>query len=1332
MKRALAIRIGLLFGTFLFWDCGGASHARADDWTWTTATNASNYNWSTSTGWYSADDSGGNYYAPNNDGTADVIFPYQQIVGFPLSQTSPNSNVDMNWAINSLHFVGTLAYNIFGSQLTIGAGGIVTNNTSSGITINTPILLAAPQSWIATATTTMTVGGTVNINSQKMTLDGGGAVNFNGPITGTGQMILNGSGNVTFGGGAGNTFSSPMQVNTGILFLNKPNAINAVPGNLTIGSGSGQGATVWLESPNQIADTATVTINSNGELFIPNGTQEYIPRLVLNGGAVFTDTGPGCFLGFINNSGQVTTVPNSNTAFISGVLNLNDDSTHTTTFNIQSGTTPEGIDLWITASLVAGGITKGGAGSLLLTGNNTFAGGFNLNAGTLLLGSDTAGNSGSITSGPVGTGVLYMADQTIIEASGNHTVANFISIPTTGTSGIIDGPSNLTLTGGLTGNGSLVKNGTGTLTFNAATSRAIGGGLTVNNGSVVLNTGSPPNGLTINGNLAVGAVSGQAAALSVNNASFVQNGATNVIVGATGSGAATVNVGTTANGTLTVGSGGLVINPTGSVLVGSGTTSGTLDMNTHAGNITINGGSLEIDGGSVTFPFATTSSVHIENGGTLTTAVSIPTAIYGDGTTSTINVTANNVTLGTSNGLNFIGFTTQGTLNINTHTVTLASNSYAQLGAFTYLNGGTINASNGISLPSGSWLVGGGRINGRVVGEPGAIASVSLGRTLELGDSTSPAGFNYGGELRMLAGGTMTLDSSGPATVGNLTTLDSGTLNAANGFVLNFGDAITGNGTVNSSNTLALHSVVNGIVQGISPSQPITLSGWIKGTGMLNNVSFAPGATYDPGFSPATVNVGNIAFSSGSTLNIDIGGTTPGSQYDQIISSGTPTLAGTLSLSPYGGFVPVAGDKFIVMTYPGATGTFSSITGTSPAPGLSYSVIYEPTALVVLATANGCQTWGVDSDGSLSTGSNYVGSTAPNGVGAVATFSNIITANRTVTLDADTTLGTLNFDSPFNYTLSGPHKLTMQAAGSAAAQINVSAAHGSGSHTISASMGMASDLSITQMSDKPLNITGGLQNPLGKVMSTSGTGEVSVSGPVNLGPGSQLAVKGNSTLKIGLQAGQQATVGTAVQAQVSDNATLELAGSVSGLADSAAASLQNRADIKNNSSAQKGVHVTGTNQVVGGIDGTGTTAVEPGADLKANHIVQGALVIGGNAGSPGKATIAPSDPLGRPMDIALVMPASVAMADFLPATEPFALDSPGLASPNSPTVLSAAGDSSPAAVPAASASLANSSAVVPEPSAFLLVSLGGTLAALASQRFRTGRRGCRRRTNRPA
>src|SRR5262249_17386248 len=153
----------------------------------------------------------------------------------------------------------------------------------------------------------------------------------------------------------------------------------------------------------------------------------------------------------------------------------------------------------------------------------------------------------------LGTGTLTMGDQTVLKAFNSHTLSNPISIPAANTNGIIDGTYNITLTGNLTGSGGLIKNGTNTLTLNNPTTRSLGGGLTINNGTLAIATGLS-GGLTIGGNLAVGATSGQTATLTVNGGSLIQNNATSIIIGSTGSGSATLNVGNSTNGTLTTGS----------------------------------------------------------------------------------------------------------------------------------------------------------------------------------------------------------------------------------------------------------------------------------------------------------------------------------------------------------------------------------------------------------------------------------------------------------------------------------------------------------------------------------------------------------------------------------------------------------------------------------------------------------------------------------------------------------------------------------------------------------------------------------------------------------
>jgi hypothetical protein len=345
-------------------------------------------------------------------------------------------------------------------------------------------------------------------------------------------------------------------------------------------------------------------------------------------------------------------------------------------------------------------------------------------------------------------------------------------------------------------------------------------------------------------------------------------------------------------------------------------------------------------------------------------------------------------------------------------------------------------------------------------------------------------------------------------------------------------------------------------------------------------------------------------------------------------------------------------------------------------------------------TTNGEKTWGVDSDGNASLGSNWIGGVAPGGVGDSATFSTIITAPRTVTLDADTTLGSLTFDSSISYTIAGTHVLTLQAAGSAAATINVSSVDGNGAHTISAPITLASNLNIIQNSTGTLSISGPLNDAAGQQINVSGVGSTAISGSVTLGNGTGLSVSGSGTLRLGVNS--SATIGTGVTAVVSSGATLELAGSVSSLANGS-----NRVNITNNSDAP-GVLVSGTNQQVGNIDGSGTTQVNAGSDLTANYIIQSALVIGGASGNPGLVTIDASDGLGNPLASASALPKSLASIGSLgvgpDSTIPFR------------------GSNAIDAVSAPSLSTTGGSSAVPEPSGLVLLAVGAIAVAVSSLR----------------
>ena len=150
-----------------------------------------------------------------------------------------------------------------------------------------------------------------------------------------------------------------------------------------------------------------------------------------------------------------------------------------------------------------------------------------------------------------------------------------------------------------------------------------------------------------------------------------------------------------------------------------------------------------------------------------------------------------------------------------------------------------------------------------------------------------------------------------------------GTLNAANGLTLDFGGNVTGFGTVSTTNNLAKPLINNGHITGNSVAQPITLTGYVKGVGTFDNVNFT--GTFSPGLSPTILTVGNVALSATSTLIMELGGTSPGSGYDQIQSSGTLAFDGTLQMSLINGFTPIAGQSFNLFDWMSTSGTFDTL-----------------------------------------------------------------------------------------------------------------------------------------------------------------------------------------------------------------------------------------------------------------------------------------------------------------------------------------------------------------------------------------------------------------------
>ena len=156
----------------------------------------------------------------------------------------------------------------------------------------------------------------------------------------------------------------------------------------------------------------------------------------------------------------------------------------------------------------------------------------------------------------------------------------------------------------------------------------------------------------------------------------------------------------------------------------------------------------------------------------------------------------------------------------------------------------------------------------------------------------------------------------------------------------------------------------------------------------------------------------------------------------------------------------------------------------------------------------------------------------------------------------------------------------------------------------------------------------------------------------------------------------------------------------------------NRVNITNSSTTPAGILVSGTNQIVGKIDGTGTTQVNAGSSLTASHIVQSSLAIGGSATSAATVTIAASNAAGTPLigfDPSAAGDLSSPLSNFSVSpvpNGPFAGD--GVGSANFESISSNDVDLVSASIGDSIAS--GNSGAVPEPSSFLLLAIGGATA----------------------
>ncbi len=597
-------------------------------------------------------------------------------------------------AASSGAFNGKLSI-LGGTYAVDGFAGIgnTSGGTASNLTINGGTLQYLFPSGITTSIRLFTFGSTAAIDSS-----GAGEIQ----LTNTGSEAFTASSTaiaLTLTGTAGNTVATANTL-AATLADNGSGALSIVK------SGSGE----WeLTGTNTFS--GGVTLNA-GTLVVGNAAALGVGTLTITGGSL--DSGVASLVSSTNNAqswnGDFTYVGSHNFSIGTGAVTLGGSRTVTVsaaTFSVGGAIGDSGSGY---------SLTKAGAGTLVLTGANTYSGPSNVSGGTLQVGNGST--SGSLTT--------Y--------------TSNIVS----GATLAFDRSDNISINNSFSGTGTVSNIGTDTVTLTGTGNNtsfggiyAITGGGTLSFSSFASNLGNQSTGILISNNSTY-----QFTGPSVD---LVSNHLFNLA-----GGPAILDIQSSST-TMTIEG---IVSGTGSLVK---TDAGTLYLfnggNTYSGGTVINGGTLQIAAGA---SLGSSSALTTINSGTLSFNPST-------GATASFGATRN-IALGSSSSTIYVGtgstFPIGGVISDSTSAGTLnksGAGTLALSGTNTYsggttISGGKVQANNGTSsLGSGTTTVTGGVLAG--TGATGGAATINGGTI------TAGSGATSGDTVGTLSTGTQTWTS---------------------------------------------------------------------------------------------------------------------------------------------------------------------------------------------------------------------------------------------------------------------------------------------------------------------------------------------------------------------------------------------------------------------------------------------------------------------------------------------------------------------------------------------------------------------------------------------
>ena len=814
---------------------------------------------------------------------------------------------------------GTYSGNLSGSgSLTKTGPGSLTlsgaNSYSGGTTISGGALVVASDARLGAASAplavtsgaTLATGGDFRSN-RAITVDGVGShLANNGELiignAGTGSLVLTNHASAS-------TYNLTLGFDGGIGALDISSGSTVTVGNVTdLGHPSG------VLNLNTTGTLATAGLAGNGTFNLAGGTLRStgaftsdVPATLTHASTVDTNGFATTLSGHLSGTGSLTKIG-------AGNLTLTDANSYSGGTTVSGGALVVASDarlgaasapLAVTsgATLATGGdfrsnraitvdgvgshlanngeliIGNAGTGSLVLT-NHASASTYNLTLGynggagaidiasgsTVTVGNITALGSGILnihtggtlaTAGLAGNGAFNLAGGTL-RSTGAFTSdvpATLTHASTVDTNGFAT-----TLSGHLSGSGSLAKIGAGNLTLTGANSYS--GGTTVSGGTLVLASAAPlgSGGLSVSG----GTVAGSA------------NLTLDKSVGVSGPGSALATVGYAEFGS--AGAGSLTVSDGGTVTTGTSTAFGVLAGSQGVGSVTGAGSSLDADG-FLYLGFYGTGTLSVGDGGTVSAAgIEMGSVGGGSGTIhldqgGTLRVGASGIYPGSgSASLQLRG----GTLRATTAQLTVSTPITLGADTTSTLDTDGFEASLGAAV-SGS----------------GSLAKSGAGRLTLSGSNTyTGATAVSAGTLTFAAtsafyGGAITPANAGKITVANDAVLGLA-VGAANGFTpadftviathallgdhamigIDTSNAIGGVATWNNADfvTSSLHKVGAGTLR-LSGTTTLSQNTHVLGgaLGLANRTAFYGGEIN-------AANAGKVTLADGTRLALEIGG----------------------------------------------------------------------------------------------------------------------------------------------------------------------------------------------------------------------------------------------------------------------------------------------------------------------------------------------------------------------------------------------------------------------------------------------------------------------------